>query len=161
MNSNIFEGTYVFQVVDSCGETYTLSGTVQTSNEFEITVSQRPGCEIGFGGFRITADKPIVSVSLINAPPTFQQTLPLNLTTNVNSSGSFDFGNVPAGIYTFEFEYTCGSQLYTSSKLVTIIGYQVTTNTVNVFENCGSFNLQVQHTSNGVLGQSFWLQKLI
>jgi gliding motility-associated-like protein len=159
MNSNIFEGTYVFQVVDSCGETYTLSGTVQTSNEFEITVSQRPGCEIGFGGFRITADKPIVSVSLINAPPTFQQTLPLNLTTNVNSSGSFDFGNVPAGIYTFEFEYTCGSQLYTSSKLVTIIGYQVTTNTVNVFENCGSFNLQVQHTSNGVLGQSFWLQK--
>ena len=159
LNTNIFEGTYVFQVIDSCGDTYTLLGVVQTSNEFEISVSQRPGCDIGFGGFRIISDKLILSVNLMNAPATFQGTLPLNLTANINSTGAFNFGNVPAGNYTFEFEYMCGSQIYTSTKVVFIEGYQITTNNVTVFENCGSFDLQVQHTSNGTLGQSFWLQK--
>lgn len=159
LSTNIFEGTYVFQVTDNCGNTFELTATVQLTNDLGLSVSQRPGCDLGFGGIRIVADKKVLSVNLINAPAAFQGALPLNLTANINSSGAFNFGNVPAGNYTFEFEYICGSQVYTTTEVVTIEGYQITTNNVTVFENCGSFDLQVQHTSNGVLGQSFWLQK--
>lgn len=159
MNTNIFIGTYVFQVTDSCGNTFVLTANVQLSNDLGLDVSQRPGCDLGFGGVRLIADKLIMSVNLINAPTTFQGTLPLDLTANVNSSGAFNFGNVPAGNYTFEFEYMCGSQLFTAIETVVVEGYQITTNNLTVFENCGSFDLQLQHTSNGTLGQSFWLQK--
>lgn len=159
MNSNIFEGTYVFQVTDSCGEIYMLTGTVQLTNDFQVSVSQRPGCDIGFGGIRLTTDKLILAVNLISAPSSFVGTLPLDLSPNVNSSGALNFGNVPAGIYTLQFEYMCGSQIFTVEEAVTIDGYQITNNNLTVFENCGSFDLLLQHSSNGTLGQAFWLQK--
>lgn len=161
MTDNIFVGNYVFQVVDSCGGSYTLSGNVQLLNSFSIEVSQRPGCDIGFGGARIIAsvEEPLLSAKIINAPASFSGTLPLNVTSNISPTGVLDIGNIPAGVYTFQFEYMCGSVLTIATETVTIVGYQVTNNNLTVIEHCGSFDLQLQHTSNGVVGQTFWLQK--
>ncbi|WP_291113823.1 gliding motility-associated C-terminal domain-containing protein [Flavobacterium sp. UBA6135] len=159
MNSNIFQGLYVFEVLDSCGEVYFLSSDVQPTNVFDIQFAQRPGCEIGFGGIRLSSEQEIVAVQLINAPSVFQGALPLNLTSNVNSNGIFNYGTVPAGEYTFVFDYLCDDLIYQATKVITIEGYEITNNQMSLFENCGSFNLQIQHASNGNLAQSFWLQK--
>ena len=76
LNTNIFVGTYVFQVTDNCGNTFVLTATVQLTNNLGLSVSQRPGCDLGFGGVRIMPDKPLVTINLIAAPPTFQGTIP-------------------------------------------------------------------------------------
>lgn len=159
LDENIFLGLYVFEVLDSCGVTHFLSSNVQLENVFEYEFAQRPGCEIGFGGIRLLAEKEVVGVILTNAPATFQGTLPLNLSSNVNAANIFNFGTVPAGDYTFVFEYLCNDIHLFSTQIITIEGYQITTNQMTVFENCGSFNLQFQHVSNGNLLQAFWLQK--
>ncbi|MDP2160485.1 MAG: gliding motility-associated C-terminal domain-containing protein [Flavobacterium sp.] len=159
LNTNIYQGTYVFQVVDSCGQTYNLSGEVQLVNLLTFDVGHRPGCDIGFGGIRLVPNKTITSIILTNAPTNFQGILPLNLSANINSNGAFNYGNVPAGNYTFVIQYLCEGIVSQTTETFTVIGYEITNNTLTVFENCGSFDLQIQHSSNGILSQSFWLQK--
>ncbi|GGD32296.1 gliding motility-associated C-terminal domain-containing protein [Flavobacterium orientale] len=159
LDENVFLGLYVFEVLDSCGVTHFLSSDVQLENVFEYEFAQRPGCEIGFGGIRLLAENEVIGVILANAPATFQGTLPLNLSSNVNAANIFNFGTVPAGDYTFVFEYLCNDVHLFSTEIITIEGYQITTNEMSLFENCGSFDLQFQHVSNGNLLQAFWLQK--
>lgn len=154
--SNLPVGTYTFQVTDNCGIVSTVNATVSPYSPTPLSIVKRPGCEVGFGSVIVNDTNSISSAILIAAPSSFTGTLPLNLSTNI-VLGTFYFGSVPQGSYTFQFTSACGG-IRTST--IVIEGYQVTTNTVNITENCGSFNLYLQHLSNGIFSQSYWLQKL-
>lgn len=64
--------------------------------------------------------------------------------------------SLPEGVYKFRIIDECG---FDRTHVTTIIGLDVGNTTVNIAENCGSFNLQLAHTSNGNYLTSFWLQK--
>ena len=151
-------GTYTFQVTDSCGVITTVFITVLPYAPIPLNVLQRPGCEIGNGSVTISSTEGITSASLIAAPISYTGVLPLNLDSNIVDTeiDNFSFGTVPQGIYTFAMTNSCGSVRTTN---VSVTGYQIISNSKTITENCGSFNLLLQHNSNGNFLQSFWLQK--
>lgn len=149
-------GTYTIQVTDSCGVVHTLYPSILPYNPPPLIVVQRPGCAVGMGSVIVSSSVDIIaSATLTAAPAAYTGTVPMNFNSNVDN-GSLLFGNAPQGNYTFFITSTCGA---TRTSVVAVTGYQVTGNTLNVTENCGSFNLMLQHTSNGVYLQSYWLQK--
>lgn len=146
-------GTYVFNVVDRCGNPIplTVSITPQTNPPGR---SIREGCENGFGSFRILGD--LVTISITSAPAAYTGQVPSNLTASVMSNGTvLTMDTLPPGVYTFQSTNSCGGSFTT---YITIEGYQEDTNVV-VTPNCGSFNLTLNHTSNNNSGAGFWLQK--
>ncbi|GEC79885.1 gliding motility-associated C-terminal domain-containing protein [Flavobacterium aquatile] len=149
------QGTYTFNVTDSCGIVHIVAATVAPYSPAQLSVIQRPGCSLGFGSVIVNDANGISAATLIAAPSSYTATLPQNLSANsVNST--FYFGSVPEGSYTFQFTSNCGA-LRTAT--INVVGYQVTNNVLNVTENCGSFNLFLQYTSNGTFIETYWLQK--
>lgn len=151
-----WQGDYVFEVIDSCERDHILSVTISDVNTM-LSVSQRPGCDFGFGGIRIgnSNDVDFTSVTLIAAPESFTGTLPLDLTNNISGT-IFSFGAVPQGIYTFIIVDECGTERV---EKIEIEGYEVYFTEKTIFENCGSFDMILQHSSNGNFALAFWLQK--
>ncbi|MDY0089209.1 MAG: gliding motility-associated C-terminal domain-containing protein [Flavobacteriaceae bacterium] len=151
-----WQGLYSFEIADSCGDTHVLSVFVPQPTS-EVTVSQRPGCELGYGGIRVNGIVPFTSVILVAAPEIYTGTLPLDISNSIIPIlGSFSFGSVPEGIYTFLITDECENQRL---EKIEIIGYQVDYTEKSIFENCGSFDLHLLHSSNANLSQAFWLQK--
>lgn len=150
------QGNYSFQVTDLCGIVTVVTVTVSPYVPANLSIIRRPGCEIGYGGLVVNDATPIASAILVNAPTSYTGTLPVNLTANV-VLGAFYFGSVPQGTYTFQFTSACGA---VRTSPIFVEGYQTTVNTVNITQNCGSFNLYLQNLSNGIFYQSYWLQKL-
>lgn len=155
---NVFglpEGSYTFQVTDSCNIVHTLQVTILPYQPSALFIVNRPGCEDGYGSLRLNSSEGIVSVSLMSAPAAYTGTVPADLTVNIDN-GTFYLNYVPEGNYTFLLANNCGGQ---RTETIVVTGYHITTNTVTLTENCGSFNLFLQHISNGSFQQSFWLQK--
>lgn len=148
-------GTYTIQVTDSCGTVHTLFPSILPYSPPPLTILQRPGCELGKGSVVVSSADTITTAQLIAAPSSYTGTVPMSFNSNI-SGGFLSLGNVPQGNYTFTITSACGA---TRTSIVPVNGYQITTNTINVTENCGSFNLLLQHVSNGIFMQSYWLQK--
>jgi gliding motility-associated-like protein len=148
-------GTYTINVTDSCGVVHVVAATVSVYTPLPLVIVQRPGCSVGFGSVIVNDSSGISSAILIAAPSSYTAALPQDLSANIDSA-TFYFGSVPEGIYTFQFTSSCGAQRTGS---VFVAGYQTTNNTIDVTENCGSFNLFLQYTSNGTFLESYWLQK--
>ena len=149
------QGTYTFNVTDSCGIVHVVAATVGLYSPAQLSVIQRPGCSFGFGSVIVNDSNGISAATLIAAPSSYTATLPQNLSANCVSS-TFYFGSVPEGSYTFQFTSNCGAQ---RTATINVVGYQVTNNVLNVTENCGSFNLFLQYSSNGTFIETYWLQK--
>jgi len=148
-------GTYVFDLVDVCGNTYThtvvLAGTPETP-----LFEQKPGCVEGDASVRIFfPNASIATIEIQEAPTTFGFSLPYNVSFNI-VNGEFFMNSLTAGNYKFKITDNCG---FVSFVNMTLIGYTTTNSVYNVTENCGSFNLQLNHTSNGTYLTSYWLQK--
>jgi len=157
LQTNLPMGTYTYVITDECGDVYTVTETIQPSAEdLQLTDLQRPGCAIGEGSIRLGANtNALVTVTITAGPPGFA--VPQDVSANIApGDGDLYMNSLPAGSYTFETLDNCGTP---RNRTLTIQGYQVVNNTVNVIANCGSFNIQMQHTSNGSNLQSFWLQK--
>ena len=151
------EGTYTFQVTDACGVITNLTAIVAPYLPGSLSVIQRPGCEFGWGSIIVNAPDSIIASILIAAPSNYVGSLPQNLTANIDvTNGTFYFGSAPQGNYTFQFTNSCGA---VRTDTILINGYQITSNDVTITENCGSFNLLLQHVSNATFLQSYWLQK--
>lgn len=148
-------GSYTIQVTDSCGTIHTLYPSILPYSPPALTILQRPGCEVGKGAVLVSAADTITTAILIAAPLGYTGTVPMNFTSNIDT-GFLSFGNAVQGNYTFTLTNGCGA---IRTSIIPVNGYQITSNTINVTENCGSFNLLLQHVSNGVLQQSYWLQK--
>ena len=150
---NLPIGTYVFNVVDRCGNPQTVTAIVTPQTVGPVT-SILEGCDDGLGSVQISGD--LATISLVSAPAAYTGTVPANLTGSVIVNGTrLILSSLPPGNYIFQSTNSCNGSF---TNNVTIAGYQQNTN-VTLTANCGSFNLNLNHTSNNNSGVTFWLQK--
>ncbi|MGV3697268.1 T9SS type B sorting domain-containing protein [Flavobacterium sp.] len=149
--ANMPVGTYVFNVVDRCGNPRPMVITIAPNSQGPTAIVLE-GCDEGVGSLEITGQ--LTSISLVSAPAAYNVALPANLTASVLNGTKLTLDTLPPGSYVFESLNSC-NQAYTTS--VTIVGYQDST-AATVFPNCGSFNFTLSHTSNNT-AVSFWLQE--
>lgn len=158
-------GEYTFDIVDSCGETYTKTGTVTpVGGELDDLPDplNRPGCTPGIGTIRIgnPASGPVLTSVIIESTDADMPgvTFPYDVSANIATNGAFYMADLPQGNYTFKvIGGDCGASTRLEGKPV--IGYQPSTTDPVITPYCGSFSLNVNDTSNGDYAESVWLQK--
>ncbi|MEO5776366.1 MAG: gliding motility-associated C-terminal domain-containing protein [Flavobacterium sp.] len=143
-------GTYVFNVLDRCGNPLPLN-VIITPQSDPPAIAVLEGCENGVGSLQISGN--LIALSIVSAPTAYTGTVPANLIGSVNG-GRLAMDTLPPGVYVFQSTNAC-SQTFTT--YATIAGYHDNTNVI-VTPNCGSFNLNLNHTSNNIAA-TFWLQK--
>jgi gliding motility-associated-like protein len=151
-------GYYKFEITDECGGPYEKDVTLQVNNvDLNMTVIQRPGCAPGMGSIRLSINQnnTFLSVKITQSPPEFATSYPVDVSSNIHGF-NFSMNSLPAGVYTFETIDNCGTA---RNRQITIEGYQVTVNDIEVTPLCLSFQLKPLHTSNGTYTASYWLQK--
>lgn len=157
---NLIPGDYVITLVDECGNEYPdLEFTIVDTNPADWNnPAERPGCRPGFSGLRlgVNLSQDLTSVIITDAPDEFEEDLPYDASANI-VNGLLYLEGLPAGDYVFEGAASCTPELETLE--VTIEGYEETINDYEIIPHCGSFDLNVNHTSNGTNFMSFWLQK--
>lgn len=153
---NLPIGTYQFSLVNTCGVSSTLVVTI-TAMTVSPTVSILGSCDIGFDTLKISGA--MVSLQLISAPSAYTGVVPFDFSSALISNGSnsvFTLNNLPIGTYVFTSYNACNTL---STTTVNIAGYQENT-VINVIPHCGSFDLNLQHTSTNTSSlNTFWLQK--
>lgn len=156
---NLPLGEYTFTLVDSCGDEHDAEAMLEQngSGELNLSVLQRAGCETGYGSIRISSPgTTFTSVVMTDAPDDFEIDTPIDLSENIASNGWFFMNSLPEGSYTFDVVDACNIP---GTTTVYVDGYEITVNNIDVIQNCGSFDINLQHTSNGNYIHSFWLQK--
>jgi gliding motility-associated-like protein len=151
-------GTYTFLVTDECGNVQlvpvVVAGAVGGNT---ISIAQRPGCEPGYGSVKIVNGQKLTSFTIIAAPSAFTETLPYDGSANIYpTDGAFYMNSLPGGSYTVQVENGCGSLI---TQTFTVNGYTELQNNLVITPHCGSFDLNLQHTSNGNYVATFYLQK--
>ena len=149
-------GEYVIVILDDCGNEYTEPFEVPDGTTSSILASAWPGCGVGKGSMRMTATgRQITSVIVTEAPAGSEIAAGTDLSYNIEpASGVFFMADLNPGTYRFDITDSCNT-VHTQS--VQIIGYAVTVNDHSVTPHCGSFDLSLEHTANGV-SPTFWLQ---
>lgn len=149
---NLPIGTYIFNVVNNCGNSTTLHVEIVPSIQVSPVVLQ--SCEMGYGSIKVFGD--FVSVQMTSAPSSYPHTMPYNLTSILINSSCFTLDSLPEGTYTFQSVDSCGNIINTN---VNLVGYHET-NTISIIPHCGSFDINLNHTSNTTSSNlGFWLQK--
>lgn len=156
--ANLPVGDYVIIVIDDCGDEYTVEPSVP---EFEIQgleFETLPNCDPGSGSVKVSSGNGnLVSLTIIQAPLTYMETLPQDVTFNIDpDSGILFMSDLPAGAYTFKGIDECGFELEITSN---IIGYANTPNGYTLTRNCGAFNLGIFDAQTTVTNQKYWFQK--
>jgi hypothetical protein len=145
-------GTYIFNVLDVCGNPTVLQGTITGINP-QPAYSVFPDCS-GNNTNTLKIQGDIVSLLFTAAPAAFTGTLPQNLTAQL-SNNVIMLDLLPVGNYTFVVTNSCG----TTITLPVVIPPVQESTIVNAIQNCGSFNLDLHHTSTNTAASFFWLQK--
>jgi gliding motility-associated-like protein len=156
-------GDYVFYIIDNCGDIYeTFPVTLQPSaGEAGVTAIPRAGCNEGEGSVRVYSSTGLMfaGVVITAAPAAYTGPLPDDVSENVNqtgnTSGQFYMNSLPEGDYTIQFTDQCG---FMQEQTVNVVGYHEQ-NEVTIIPHCGSFDINLVHSSTGSYSQSFWLQK--
>lgn len=149
-------GNYIFHLTDACGNLY-IHEVALVPEAQDIYLEHKPGCETGMTSIVISVEDSIITfIEILEAPSTFSASLPLNITFNVATNGALYMNSLPEGFYKFRIVDNCG---YDRIFEKTIVGLDIGNTIIDIAENCGSFNLQLEHNSNGNHISSFWLQK--
>ncbi|MFA7446182.1 MAG: gliding motility-associated C-terminal domain-containing protein [Flavobacteriaceae bacterium] len=146
-------GYYAFEITDVCGNVFTVNETITPypfSGSFQV--ANAPGCS-GFGSVRLTStsgNQPF-SAFITQAPDDFPETLPLNISANIHGVAIFNawfvsMNGLVEGDYTFVINDGCGEH----TVPVTVIEYEIALNELEITENCGSFELYMEHQANHV-----------
>jgi gliding motility-associated-like protein len=152
-------GEYTFVVTDECGNEHEVSQPIAqtTAGVTTLAIAQRPGCEPGYGSVKINNALPITNFIITAAPSAFAETLPFDASFNIDdSTGIFSMNSLPAGNYTVVATNSCGLVI---TESFAVLGYTQTVTNYAVIPHCGSFDLNIQHTSNGTYVANFYLQK--
>lgn len=154
-------GIYTFSVEDACGNIASIS------KEFRDLLSGPAatiykGCGPNTGSLQLNSfDYQFNRIEMVAGPETFDDLLPLDLSENIsqNDPRRFFMNNLPAGDYEFVSYTTCDTEHVSE---VTIEGASILTNEIDIDENCGSFNLNLNHQDNLDENQTtrFGIQKL-
>lgn len=154
--TNYPPGQYELQVTNLCGVVSTLTFTIAASPISAPSIAVRLGCENGFGSLKISSSVSIISAELLQAPTTAGFSTPLDVTYLLSGSPlSLNMNNLPVGVYSFSVVNACGTEYILSATIET---YQEV-KTVNVIENCGSFDLFLNHVTTPFVGMTYHLQK--
>jgi gliding motility-associated-like protein len=118
----LFPGTYVFNGTNICGDNYQIEVQILP---FLPTVNITPGASIGCnplsGYITITMQggPQLVSVILNEAPPSYGQTLPQDISSLITSNNQLlNLGNLPLGDYVFTVLDSCGITHYPVSTTI-------------------------------------------
>ncbi len=153
-------GDYTIVLTNECGDIIPpVNVTVPIYVNQGLSNELKPGCELNKGSIGVSSlNGKLTSLTITAAPPGFAFPIPYNGNSNITSSGVFYMNGLEPGNYTFSGVDECN---FTNSITVNVIGYSITTNSFSLQQNCGSFNIPLNFVSNGTIGESFWLQKLI
>ncbi|NNT72425.1 gliding motility-associated C-terminal domain-containing protein [Flavobacterium sp. IMCC34852] len=151
---NLPVGLYVFEVLDICNAPHTLEIEIEPlSLPPDLIISE--GCEDGTGAIRLTGQ--FDAIAMITAPATYGVALPQDLMGNlILNDTNLVLDSLPAGDYVIQSTNSCN---VTTNTAFTILGHQDITD-VAVIPNCGSFDLNLNNTSNNSGVTAYWLQKL-
>ncbi len=156
-NNPIPPGTYSVQVVDACGITRTSSITV--ANAVVLPSSQwSPGCGVGMSSSYLFGPGGVHYTSaIVTAAPVAYGPVPKDVSSLiVNNGANVWFENVPAGSYTVQLMDDCG---IARTKTFTALGYNPGAVTVDVIQNCSSFDVFLNVVGQNGAQVSYGLQK--
>jgi gliding motility-associated-like protein len=149
-------GTYTFTVISICGLTYEYTITIPPSGAQPVLISYIRGCDVGYASIRLAIQNNHLTQVIINsAPAGFANALPYDASVNIVGDGTFYMNGLPQGIYSIFLKDECGERTVT----IDVPGYAILTDTVEVDENCGSFNVFVDYSVNETVPHTYWLQK--
>lgn len=152
---NLPVGNYVIAATDVCGIIHFLPLEVTPPPVVAPIVSVQKGCQQNYASIYVRAFPGIQDIVMTAAPGSYPATLPQNLNFALDATLAMRLANLPAGNYVFEILNTCGN---TFVLPYTVEGLAFTSN-VEVFEQCGSFNLGLAYSDNSTATISFWLQE--
>lgn len=154
--NNYPPGNYKLEITDLCGEISYIEFAVTPSSVLAPVITVRLGCENGMGSIKIASQVNILSAQLIQAPENSGLITPLDLSSFFyGSPQGVHMNNLVSGNYSFLVTDLCGNSHNLSA---TIQSYQEV-KTVNVIENCGSFDLFLNHSTTPNIGMAYQLQK--
>jgi len=154
---NLPVGDYVFTVTDNCGNDYEIEATIPEFVLGAVVVDTRPSCSAIFGSVKISSpNAALTNVTIVSAPTSFTQNLPLNVSANINSNGSFYMTDLPVGNYTFNTVDGCG---FTEQVTVQIVGYNSNSAGFSLNRKCGAFDVTIADFDTSITGKTFWLQR--
>ncbi|WP_139171809.1 T9SS type B sorting domain-containing protein [Flavobacterium noncentrifugens] len=152
------EGRYKLTITDECGKTFPVVFDVP-GLETKVDIYQTATCEIGKGSLRIKGQStPLLSVKLTAAPAAYTGAAindDMSRFINTTDPTIFSLNNLPPGNYRFDVVNSCN---VLHQKSITVDGYNVTANTYNIVQYCGSFDLTFLNTDN-LTSKSYFLQK--
>lgn len=144
-------GNYKVQIQDFCGRTSVFEFSMVKKELKPITSASNNGCGSSFGKVKIQIpeQRKIVSISILQAPEAYLQTLPSDVTAFVDSYGVYLQTDLPVGEYIFFFTDNCGD---TYTKIVKVpafvFGQLITVVRPDCSPTSGAVKLS---TSNGIL----------
>lgn len=156
--NGLMYGDYVLTVTDICGNIYTVNVNVPLliSNE-PPALTSLPGCGVGYGTITVIAPNgPLQQIIITAAPSGYPFALPHDVSFGINTNGALTFGPLAEGTYSFYSKDNCGVE---HNFTRTFTGFHIEANDVEVFGNCGSFDLGLHYSPTTPYGQAFWLQK--
>lgn len=154
--TNFPPGQYVLQVTSLCGVVSTITFTAAAAAIAVPTVVVRLGCENGLGSLKIASSVNIAAAQIIQAPANAGFNLPLDVSSLLFGTPlSVNMNNLVAGNYVFSVLDECGTTVNLSATIQSYIEVK----TVNVIENCGSFNLFLNHITTPLVPMTYHLQK--
>jgi len=153
-------GDYTVMVYDVCGGVYGPYPINIPLNPYldPPKISVLEGCELGFGSVKLslpTYSIYLETVIITGAPPSYNQSIPYDVSFNISPFGGFFMNSFPEGTYTFYTKDTCG----TEHTFEVTIGNHFFNTTATFQGNCGSFNLFLQNNEIDQGNISFLLQK--
>lgn len=146
-------GNYYFDFTDDCGTLYE-DILVQIPNYTNngIVALQRPDCTPGLGSAMLGSG--LTEALVLEAPA--GANLPADITPQIAADGNLYLEGLLPGSYKFKLTSPCTG---TIEKPLTVIGNEITQNDYVYKPYCGSFDLEMHHTSTATASVQFWLQK--
>lgn len=152
-------GEYVVTLVDTCGNVWPpLHFEIQQAPGSVGTPLARPDCTPGKASVTLgSTGGALTLVKITSAPAAFAEPLPYDVSFNISTvDNTFYMDDLPPGNYSFIADTECQTGI---TRNATLNAYSVTQNDFELIRHCGSFDLEMHHTSNAVAFLSFWLQK--
>lgn len=148
-------GNYSVKITDACGKTKTKNFTIGPPQPLGyFNYRMQPGCAPGKGSLNLYGSGlNLLSAQLVSAPAGYPYPLPQDL-ANYYTSGNIYMNSLPVGQYIFNATGSCNQ---TGTITVNVTEFNSGPISVDITENCDSFNLYLSQQTNGYV--RYFLQK--
>lgn len=107
------EGEYAVEIIDHCGNTMSYEFEIKDEIVEPSAGGSNNGCYSEFGRIAVAVpDRKIVSAFVIEAPDDYEasNTLPKDVSANINNNGNLILTNIPKGEYKLKITDECGKE---------------------------------------------------